>query len=86
MLEGFRLVRNFTTAPFGDRHAGLFREMLGGNLVAEHSHRVRTRTQKKDPFAGQAFDKDGVFSNEPPAGPDRIGADLAQCGEHRVMI
>ena len=86
MRERVDFIHNFAAAPFRNRYTGLFREALGSDLVAEHSHGVSARTEKHDSFTRQPVDEDRIFSNETPARPDSIGAHLAQCREHGIMI
>ena len=59
------------------RHADRDREIARRDLVAEHAHGVRRRSDEDDPRRGAGFREVGVFRQQPVAGMDRIGLRFA---------
>jgi hypothetical protein len=73
-------------APGGHRHAGLLREHLGLNLVAQAAHDIGGRADEGDADAGAQLGEVGVLGDEAPADPGRVGPALAQRALELVMV
>ncbi len=67
------------TGPRCDRHADLFGEKLGLDLVAEQAHRVPGRSDEGDVQPGAQVRECGVLCYESPADPDCVGFRLEEC-------
>ena len=76
--RGVGQARHRATTPCSHGHAGLLGEHLGADLVAKPAHHVRGRADEEHAEASTQLGKRGVFGDEPPSHPDRVGAGGAQ--------
>ena len=84
--DGHGLVVDDAAAPRRHGHAGPFRELLGGDLVAERPHRVARRAEEPHALRDHPVGEHGVLRHESPAGPDRVGARAAERRDHPVVV
>jgi hypothetical protein len=86
--RGRRLARagHGPAAPRDHRDAGVFRELLGADLVAQAPHGVGRRADEDDAEPVAELGEAGVLGDEPPAGPDGVRARGREGGlEPRVV-
>jgi hypothetical protein len=78
MLEGIRDGFDRPTAPGRNGDLRLFREVFGGDLVAELTHHFTAGADEDNPHLAAEICEGSVLRHEPPSDPSGIGARRGQ--------